>query len=210
MKSIFFIVMASMFACSSNNLDLISQNDMNSEIEIQKNLQNSIKELYPLRFNLTNKIIVENLNENFKNCEIIDLLESKSVTSSNISDSAILVLEELKAIEVSNFSTKEEYIKSLNNLLDNKISGLSQDEYSNLKFAVDISSYIIDIYLEQKIQTKGWWEDWGKCAAGIVGGAGLGALGGAATGSAVPVLGTTAGAIVGGISGGLSGAAAAC
>lgn len=69
-----------------------------------------------------------------------------------------------------------------------------------------------DLFLEQSADGRrlGWWEDWGKCAAGTIGGAGLGALGGAAAGSAVPVLGTTAGGIIGGISGGLSGAAASC
>lgn len=55
-----------------------------------------------------------------------------------------------------------------------------------------------------------WWDSWGQCAAGILGGAGMGALGGAAAASVIPILGTIAGAIAGGIFGGLSGAAAAC
>lgn len=65
----------------------------------------------------------------------------------------------------------------------------------------------------------GWWKDWGKCAAGIVGGASTGAttggLGGAAVGTVtVPILGSVPGAAVGaaggGIGGGLTGAVAAC
>ena len=55
-----------------------------------------------------------------------------------------------------------------------------------------------------------WWEKWGKCAAGTVGGAGIGALTGAGIGSAIPAIGTLAGGIVGGIAGGLSGAAEHC
>lgn len=56
----------------------------------------------------------------------------------------------------------------------------------------------------------GWWKSWGKCVAGIVGGAGLGGLAGGAAASVIPGLGTVAGIIVGGVSGGLSGAAASC
>lgn len=58
--------------------------------------------------------------------------------------------------------------------------------------------------------TFGWWDSWGKCAAGTAGGAGTGALGGAGVGSAVPVIGTTIGGVIGGVSGALTGAAAAC
>jgi hypothetical protein len=56
----------------------------------------------------------------------------------------------------------------------------------------------------------GWWSSWGKCAAGILGGAGLGALTGAGAGSLLPAVGTTIGGIAGGIFGGLAGAATSC
>jgi hypothetical protein len=64
-----------------------------------------------------------------------------------------------------------------------------------------------------------WWCSWGKCTAGILGGAGTGALtfglGGAAVGTATfPIVGTVSlgavGAIGGAIAGGLTGAAASC
>ena len=65
--------------------------------------------------------------------------------------------------------------------------------------------------LNPQIKVKcNWWCRWGKCAAGILGGAGLGALDGAAAGSILPGLGTVAGGIIGGIAGGLVGGAAAC
>lgn len=60
-------------------------------------------------------------------------------------------------------------------------------------------------------RTQGWWDDWGKCAAGIVGsaittGATLG-LGGAAVGTvALPVVGTVSGAAVGAVAGAIGGA----
>ncbi|UII25352.1 hypothetical protein LVD15_18885 [Fulvivirga maritima] len=59
-------------------------------------------------------------------------------------------------------------------------------------------------------EDKGWWDSWGKCAAGTLGGALTGGLGGAGIGSAVPVIGTTVGGVVGAIGGGLTGAAASC
>ena len=52
----------------------------------------------------------------------------------------------------------------------------------------------------------GWWSCWGKCAAGIIGGAGTGAL----VGCGVATIGCGAGAIIGGIFGALVGAAASC
>jgi hypothetical protein len=66
---------------------------------------------------------------------------------------------------------------------------------------------------------KSWWQSWGKCTAGILGGAvtGAGTLGlaGAAVGTvALPVVGTVSagavGAIAGAIGGGLTGAVASC
>lgn len=56
-----------------------------------------------------------------------------------------------------------------------------------------------------------WWESWGKCVAGTVGGAGTGTLMGAAAGTTIPEPVTTGvGAAVGGVSGALGGAAASC
>jgi hypothetical protein len=68
-------------------------------------------------------------------------------------------------------------------------------------------------------RTQGWWDSWGKCAAGIIGGAGsvgVGyALAGAGAGTVIlPVVGTVSVAVVAGVAGavfgGLAGAAAAC
>lgn len=55
-----------------------------------------------------------------------------------------------------------------------------------------------------------WWEKWGRCAAGILGGTGAGGIGGAAAGSVLPGLGTVAGAIAGALCGAFSGAVAGC
>lgn len=62
---------------------------------------------------------------------------------------------------------------------------------------------------------QSWWDSWGKCAAGIVGGAGVAAIGGCSVGAQVglgfaSIPGCGVGAILGGIFGGLGGAAATC
>ncbi|MTI89256.1 MAG: bacteriocin [Balneolaceae bacterium] len=73
--------------------------------------------------------------------------------------------------------------------------------------------------LEGAAAKADWWDSWGRCAAGTLGGAGLGALSGAGVGGAgctvvLPIVGTvacgTVGGVVGGVSGALAGAAAAC
>lgn len=79
---------------------------------------------------------------------------------------------------------------------------------NNLELVVPTNNIIVGE--KSSLQIQSWWTSWGRCAAGILGGAGLGALTGAGTGSVVPGLGTTAGAIIGGIAGGLLGAATAC
>ncbi len=56
----------------------------------------------------------------------------------------------------------------------------------------------------------GFWRRYGKCAAGMLGGAGAGVLTGAAVGSSIPILGTIGCGILGGLSGLLTGAASAC
>lgn len=87
-----------------------------------------------------------------------------------------------------------------------------QDNYDILKVNQNLYGLKSD-------EEGGWWENWGRCAAGVLGGAGAGGLtfglAGAAIGTiAVPGLGTVSaglvGAIGGAISGGLTGAAASC
>jgi len=80
------------------------------------------------------------------------------------------------------------------------------------KVAIEFISHNLDIVGDSYGQNKapGWWDSWGKCAAGIIGGAGLGGLTGAAAASVIPGIGTVAGGVIGGISGALTGAATAC
>ena len=59
--------------------------------------------------------------------------------------------------------------------------------------------------------SSSWWDSWGKCAAGILGGALMGSLKGASIGTKIlPGKGTVIGAIVGAVGGGLVGARLSC
>lgn len=59
-------------------------------------------------------------------------------------------------------------------------------------------------------EDNSWWESWGKCAAAILGGAGIEGLAGAGIGTVVPGLGNLTGAIIGAISGAFTGAVLGC
>ncbi len=74
--------------------------------------------------------------------------------------------------------------------------------HASLEFISEYHDIIIDI-----ADKSGWWNRWGRCAAGITGGAIIGGFTGGAAASVIPGIGTTAGIIVGGIGGGLAGAA---
>jgi hypothetical protein len=141
-----------------------------------------------------------------------------------------------KMVYYSSISASEnEYLKRLGLLkLEVRASTLSPDEKSDLLTQITLNEKFVR-YLDQEDakakmseededeeedeECSGWWNCWGKCVAGIVGGAGTGALtfgfAGAAVGTlTLPVVGTVSaglvGSIVGGVAGGLSGAAVSC
>lgn len=151
-----------------------------------------------------------------------DVVRTRS--ASEASYAAKAVVEMLQEVNPFEYDTKSDYIDALGHIIEGSRQMLSDFEIAALRVSAQIAADII----QQKygvaaetdgVKTRGWWgdtkrwlrkqwNDWGQCAASIVGEAGIGALGGAAAGSVVPGLGTTAGAIAGGISGGLHGASA--
>ena len=128
-------------------------------------------------------------------------------------------------VSASKYSSKEEYQKHLNNLLENvKNSNINISEKQILVDNILLTNAFInwtETLSSDNIYAKrpGWWIRWGRCVAGILGGAGTGALtfglAGAAVGTiALPIVGTVSaglvGAIGGAVAGGLTGAAASC
>lgn len=141
-----------------------------------------------------------------------------------------------KIVYYSSISANESQYLSKLSLLKREVqvSGISPIEKSALLTQITLNERFVR-YLQQKDaaykasgedddedddeECSGWWSCWGKCAAGILGGAGTGALTFGFTGAAAgtvtaPVVGTISlgvvGAVAGGVAGGLAGAAASC
>lgn len=137
--------------------------------------------------------------------------------SGYISDSALLLVDVMSEIDPSTFDSKIDYIQALTEILNKDVSNLNEGEYDALSLSILIAADIIELQYSG-IDTKGFkdwcqkqWDNWGRCAAGVVGGVGLGALAGAGIAAIETVgIGAGVGAIIGGISGGLSGAASSC
>ena len=143
-----------------------------------------------------------------------------------VTDAAKAVVEQMEQVDPFEYDTKADYVDALIRIVDGSHAMLTGLEMNTLRVAAQISADVIQekygalVDASTDVRTRGerwekikaWakkqWNDWGQCAASIVGEAGIVALGGAATGSVVPVLGTTAGAVVGAISGAVHGASA--
>lgn len=141
-----------------------------------------------------------------------------------VTEAAKAVVEQMEQVDPFEYETEADYVDALVRIVDGSHAMLTELEMNTLRVAAQISADMIqERYgaLEDAssgVRTRGerwqmfkeWaerqWNDWGRCAARIVGEACGGALSGAVAGSVVPGLGTTAGAVVGGIGGGLVGA----
>ena len=121
------------------------------------------------------------------------------------------------------------YKEGLENLLD-EVSANKIDQVEKEPIMLFLVSYKVAFDFVQNNRelsekgsvsgrTEGWWDSWGRCAAGIIGGAGTGGLTGLFVGVAVgtvvlPGVGTASAAVIAGaigsISGGMVGAASSC
>lgn len=129
------------------------------------------------------------------------------------SEVALYVLQSITLCDPGLFESKENYFEYITGIVDCHRNNLATEEFDAFNTALTISDCLVDLKygVDTTKSFKEGWRKWGRCVAGIVGGAGSGALGGAAV-ATVPTLGigAVAGAIIGGISGGLVGASAAC
>lgn len=143
-----------------------------------------------------------------------------------VTEAAKVVVEQMEQVNPFEYDTETDYVNALMRIVDGSHAMLTELEMNTLRVAAQISADMIQekygalVDASSGVRTRGerwqsfkeWakrqWNDWGQCAASIVGDAGIVALGGLAAGSAVPVLGTTAGAVVGAVFGAIHGASA--
>ena len=201
----FFVGSPLLTSCGNDEQLTIQTNKEDVKAAITK----TIDELYASKLEISEDLVRSQLAKNLNNFAVLEVTRSGSEIG-KVSQNAKDIVEELCSVDPQQADTKEEYIESLYQILNNKKNNVTSEEFEGIKNSIFISSYIMDLYLNEKGLTRGWWAKWGKCAAGIAGGALTAGLGGAVAGSALPLLGTTAGAIIGAIGGGLGGAAAAC
>ena len=161
---------------------------------------------------------------------------SNAYTAKTSSDAVLSVTQKEKIKEITASVSLYNSSAEFKSYLDNQFKQISASSIDNtdkdflltyiisykttVTFLEDNSDLILPNQANSRVEKKeSWWSSWGKCAAGIVGGAGSvglgGFLGGAAVGTVtLPVVGTVSGAVVGGVGGaifgGLAGAASAC
>ncbi|WP_206367940.1 hypothetical protein [Sphingobacterium chungjuense] len=179
--------------------------------------------------NYENKLNAYNANLNSNSSD----LNNKGLTDHQFRAINIIINS---SSDFRSFESYEIYLDSKfrDYLDDNRLS--KEDKFVILSFIVNYVEslrFVNDVQVKSNISnislagkgslrenmTASWWDDWGKCAASIAGGAVTGAttlgLAGAAVGTvAMPVVGTVSagavGAIAGGVGGALTGAAAGC
>ncbi len=198
-------------SCNDDVTELKRPNEKKeySKLEVKSAIKNTVKELYDSRYEVNDVDIITSLEKQLPG---ISFTTPQTRVNSNkeVAEGAKFILDKMQNACKGNFDSKEEYEYQMFRILESNKSLLTEEEYKQFEVVLFVSSEILDIYLQKKIVTKGWWASWGKCVAGILGGAGTEGLAGAAVGSVVPGLGTAAGAVVGAVSGGLTGAALAC
>lgn len=216
-KLIFNVLLTLILSNSIFGQSIVLDNDLKTIIKDQTILIN----LPTLKTKINNKQInldLKNFNIGFVK-SIKDKNELKKINGQDI-------INEIKKNDFYQFTSElANNSNSLNELRENikKIINNSNDEDEILKLVIwDCQLQILDFYASDNFRLSkvvkgpngdltslGWWDSWGKCAAGIVGGAGLGGLSGAGA-TAITVVGIPAGVVVGVIAGGLAGAAASC
>lgn len=156
--------------------------------------------------------------ENFvlSNMDVTGYVNTKGAYDYTPSALSLSIVDEMSLVDPSDFETKLDYMTCLYGMVREHASELSLREFFCLNYSIVISAEVIEMKYGVK-RTRGlksWvekqWEDWGKCAAGIVGGAGKGALQGAADSIVNPSPEPIPGAVVGGIVGAMEGASEAC
>lgn len=237
----FFGIATFFISCSNDSVESVSANQ-SSLIEYQTELNrvfrqttNSIKLNQPKSKEQFKALLTESYVDVYgKNANLAVFEESFSGTNNNRKARKSDFVES-KISEIMFSSVDENQALNLLELLinDENVSVEDKLDFINMKesllFIADNHEFIEDNLLAKvgkkvvppnKVEKpKSWWNSWGKCVAGTLGGAitggGAGLIGGAVAGTvALPVIGTvslgTVGGVLGAVGGGLTGAAASC
>ena len=121
----------------------------------------------------------------------LDTFNKPSVTNGrlndNLNDFQRKNVEEITS-SLSNYSSLSEFQASLddkfNNFMGQSINDVDKDFILSYITAYKVSlDFVVNnqelFVSDTAINGRGWWGDWGKCAAGVVGGAIIGGIGGA-------------------------------
>ena len=171
--------------------------------------------------NMTEDQFISSLKNHFKISATVqvqtltEVLQEGNYSWSN--DVTALLTEFNKKIQTS--ADYAEFLKALGTFENGASKLNSEEKLRVLRYLKEIGDIMKLLYEDLQHYPyccdydlmKSWWDNWGKCAAAIVGGAGTGVIAGAAAGTVpLPGLGTLMGGIIGGVFGGLSGAAKGC
>ena len=115
--------------------------------------------------------------ENFvlSNMDVTGYVNTKGAYDYTPSALSLSIVDEMSLVDPSDFETKLDYMACLYGMVREHASELSLREFLCLNYSIVISAEVIEMKYGVK-RTRGlksWvekqWEDWGKCAAGIVG-----------------------------------------
>ncbi|MFO8233892.1 MAG: hypothetical protein R6U04_00610 [Bacteroidales bacterium] len=227
----FIIGITSFVSCEKDNSEITTGNDYSElSLSVKSVLESIGQSLREQNSTFDNRINVKRgakqfFSEESKAYDAFLNAYDESVNSSNLkttfnNEIVNSIISDIEG-ELINSNSPSEFIDYLEEKFDEvSVSDIDPENKDVLlKYIISYKTFLefinnnVDLIANQSGQLKSthnWWDSWGRCAAGIVDGAGLGALTGGAAASVIPVLDTTAEVTVGGVSGGLSGAAAAC
>lgn len=225
-----------LMGCSGNDLEKTSKQQLKTEPAITNmSIEGSkMEEVNQKIIRAFDFMVVQSIERKELNSEQLGELFIQRIVDSGIelqkpTDEEVVYSDEFAFYaslirDAKQYNNSTDYIHSINALLpkiENNaklIKSEKQKLITAINFMNDFVVWQQDISDQYEYETA-WWDEWGGCVAGILGGAVTGAttlgLAGAAVGTVVlPIVGTVSaglvGAIGGGIGGALTGAATFC
>lgn len=226
------VIASGLWACSNDNE---STKPINSEKQVNSKLKSASREIYDIVdvFSITidKKISNPELSDNELGEIFLNEVKERGVKvqdvsvlkNINLSEEFASYSNKIKHSDFDNYNNYIDYLYNLNKEIDNN-DFLTFEEKNILGIQISFSLSFLDMlniknsemnFNEKSVITtygngKSWWDRWGKCAAGVVGGyltggtagcVGVGGLGAVVGGAAGMGIGSVPGAVVGGVGG---------